>query len=88
MFVGFTRTDAPFDALGTLLGVFEGLLYAGSLMVLSMAYTEEELALRVGWCVWRCACPGVSSIGMITVVYGSWCWVKKEMRSATTGSTV
>lgn len=86
MCIGFVRTYGQFTALRALLGVFEGGLYPGSLLVLSSVYTREELALRVGIFYASASLSGafggllargLSSIDTTSVIDGSWRWVRE-----------
>lgn len=84
MCIGFVKTYGQFLAVRSLLGIFEGGLYPGSLLLLSTLYTREELALRVGIFYASASLSGafggllargLSSIPKTSVMHGSWRWV-------------
>ncbi|KAF2501875.1 retrograde regulation protein 2 [Lophium mytilinum] len=84
MCIGFVRNFAEFVVVRSLLGIFEGGLYPGSLLYLSMMYTKEELALRVGIFYSSASlsgafggllASGLSHIPKTSVVDWKWRWI-------------
>ncbi|KAL5339238.1 major facilitator superfamily domain-containing protein [Aspergillus crustosus] len=82
--IGFVKTYAQFVVVRSLLGIFEGGLYPGSLLFLSTMYTREELALRVGIFYSSASLSGAfggllargfSAIPATSTVHGSWRWI-------------
>ncbi|KAF2815183.1 retrograde regulation protein 2 [Mytilinidion resinicola] len=84
MCIGFVRNFAEFVVVRSLLGIFEGGLYPGSLLYLSMMYTKEELALRVGIFYSSASlsgafggllASGLSHVPKTSIVDGKWRWI-------------
>ncbi|CZR68596.1 related to allantoate permease [Phialocephala subalpina] len=84
MCAGFVRNFGKFVAIQSLLGIFEGGLYPGSLLYLSTLYTREELALRVdifyssaslSGAFGGLLATGLSQIPTTSAIDRSWRWI-------------
>ena len=81
-FMGLTKSFAGLVVCRMLLGLFEGGLFGGLILYISMFYPRHEILLRVG--LWYCASPlsgavgGLLAAGLSQINYGgynSWPWI-------------
>ena len=81
-FMGLTKSFAGLIVCRMLLGLFEGGLFGGMILYVSMFYPRHEVLLRLG--LWYCAAPlsgaagGLLAAGLSQIKYGgynSWPWI-------------
>ena len=81
-FMGMTKSYAGLVVCRLLLGLFEGGLFGGLILYLSMFYRRHQLLLRIG--LWYCAAPlsgaigGLLAAGLSRIQYGGynrWPWI-------------
>lgn len=81
-FMGLTKSYEGLVVCRLLLGLFEGGLFGGLILYLSMFYRRHQLLLRIG--LWYCAAPlsgaigGLLAAGLSQIQYGGfnrWPWI-------------
>ena len=81
-FMGLTKSFAGLVVCRMLLGLFEGGLFCGMILYLSMFYRRHQLLLRMG--LWYCAAPLSGAIGGLLAAglsriryngYNRWPWI-------------
>ena len=81
-FMGLTKSFAGLVVCRLLLGVFEGGLFGGMILYVSMFYPRHEILLRLG--LWYCAAPLSGAIGGLLAAglsqikhggYNGWPWI-------------
>lgn len=81
-FMGLTKSFGGLIACRLLLGLFEGGLFGGMILYVSMFYPRHQMNLRLG--LWYCAAPlsgaigGLLAAGLSQIRYGgynSWPWI-------------
>lgn len=81
-FMGLTKSYAGLIVCRLLLGLFEGGLFGGMILYLSMFYRRHQLLLRMG--LWYCAAPLSGAIGGLLAAglskirhagYNKWPWI-------------
>lgn len=81
-FMGLTKSYAGLIVCRILLGLFEGGLFGGMILYVSMFYPRHQILLRLG--LWYCAAPLSGAIGGLLAAglsqihydgYNSWPWI-------------